>query len=73
MSRPQGMPCDDGRQWPSPHVPLIPRQEDPHLQEATASEPLTIEEEYEMQKSWCEDEKSASALVRDWAPPPQTA
>lgn len=28
---------------------------DPELQELTASEPLTIDEEYDMQKSWRED------------------
>ncbi|KAF9573060.1 N-acetyltransferase 9, partial [Lunasporangiospora selenospora] len=30
----------------------------PELLEMTASEPLTIEEEYEMQRSWREDENS---------------
>ena len=33
-------------------------QEDPWLQETTASEPLTLQEEYEMQKEWAEDPKS---------------
>lgn len=31
---------------------------DPYLQEMTASEPLTLDEEYAMQKSWLEDEDS---------------
>jgi hypothetical protein len=35
---------------------------DPFLQEATASEPLTLEEEYAMQASWRDDEKSESLL-----------
>ncbi|KAF4031161.1 Acetyltransferase (GNAT) domain [Phytophthora infestans] len=36
---------------------------DPWLQEMTASEPLSIEEEFEMQKSWREDAESASAVL----------
>jgi hypothetical protein len=34
----------------------------PFLQEMTASEPLTLEEEYEMQTSWHEDEESTNMI-----------
>jgi RimJ/RimL family protein N-acetyltransferase len=37
--------------------------QDPILLEATASEPLTIEEEYEMQLSWHSDEKKCTFIV----------
>mmetsp|Transcript_9295 Transcript_9295/g.56577 ORF Transcript_9295/g.56577 Transcript_9295/m.56577 type:complete len:202 (-) Transcript_9295:1181-1786(-) len=37
--------------------------QDPSLQEATASEPLSIDEEYSMQKSWAEDEDKCTFIV----------
>ncbi|CEG41713.1 n-acetyltransferase 9 [Plasmopara halstedii] len=36
---------------------------DPWLQEMTASEPLSIEEEFEMQKTWREDAKKCTFIV----------
>lgn len=33
--------------------------QDPVLQAQTASEPLTLDEEYEMQQSWRDDDDSA--------------
>jgi RimJ/RimL family protein N-acetyltransferase len=35
---------------------------DPHLLELTASEPLSLQEEYDMQYSWREDPKSTTLL-----------
>jgi hypothetical protein len=41
------------------HVPLYHEwMKDPEMQEATASEPLSIDEEYTMQRDWADDEKS---------------
>lgn len=39
--------------------------EDPDLQEATASEPLSEPEEYKMQKSWAEDSDKCTFIVLD--------
>ena len=36
---------------------------DPMLLELTASEPLTLEEEYSMQQSWCEDPKKCTFII----------
>ncbi|KAG1697039.1 hypothetical protein DVH05_017425 [Phytophthora capsici] len=46
------------------HVPKYHNwMKDPWLQEMTASEPLSIEEEFEMQKSWREDAKKCTFIV----------
>ena len=36
---------------------------DPFLLEMTASEPLSIEEEYEMQKNWCNDSNKCTFII----------
>ncbi|CAG8090447.1 unnamed protein product [Penicillium salamii] len=46
------------------HVPRYHEwMKDPDIQEATASEPLTIEEEYSMQRSWRQDADKLTFIV----------
>jgi RimJ/RimL family protein N-acetyltransferase len=63
-----------GQQLIGQHVVLVPYarefvekyhywMKDPYLLEMTASEPLSIEEEYEMQTSWYEDPKKCTFIV----------
>lgn len=55
------------------HVPRYHEwMKSPELQQLTASEPLTLDQEYDMQKSWREDDDKCTFIILDkqrWADP----